>query len=486
MPTTAFAGYPAPFIRETPSGRGKKKQQLLWGDFVTVLGDEPGEWVTVRGRNEEGWIRRSELQQERLLEVNFVDIGQGDGALIVTPDDRLILIDAGVDDHMFRFLSWRFNLRRHPDAKMRFAAAIISHSDKDHYGGFREIFDSPQFLFDTIYHNGLVERAGKDLLGARVAANGREYITDLIDDLPTLQGRLGDSQFVGSKVYPKLLKTAAESGRAQSIRSLQATDRFLPGYDETSDLKFEVCAPVRKEVDGVSGLRWFDDPGKTKNGHSVVLRLVYHDVRILLGGDLNADAESYLLGHYSGLDAASDDATIQEAIVAQAGATFGADVAKACHHGSADFTDLFLRTVGSIATVISSGDNEPYAHPRPDALGAIGKRGRGPRPLIFSTELARSAREINIDPSKSFDTLQRQFIALELATTEDDKRTIRKKIDPLIERSIAVYGMICLRTDGHKVQISYKLERPGSNGKEFDVHLLEPGEDGTLRYAGAP
>jgi len=87
MPTTAFAGYPAPFIRETPSGRGEKKQQLLWGDFVTLLGEESGDWVTIRGRNEEGWIRRTELQAERLLEVNFVDIGQGDGALIVTPDD---------------------------------------------------------------------------------------------------------------------------------------------------------------------------------------------------------------------------------------------------------------------------------------------------------------------------------------------------------------------------------------------------------------
>lgn len=398
----------------------------------------------------------------------------------------MILIDAGVDDHMFRFLSWRFNLRRHPDAKMRFGAAIISHSDKDHYGGFREIFDSPQFLFDAIYHNGLVERAGSNLLGERVPANGREYITDLVDDLPALQQRLADPQFVANKVYPKLLKTAAESGRTESIRSLQATDRFLPGYDDTSELKIEICAPVREDVDGISGLRWFENAGKTKNGHSVVLRLVYHNVRILLGGDLNADAEHYLLGHYSGLDAESADEAVQEAVVAQAGATFSADVAKACHHGSADFTDLFLRTVGSIATVISSGDNEPYAHPRPDALGAIGKRGRGPRPLIFSTELARSARELNIDPAKSFDTLQRQFIELEKATTESGKRAIRAQIDPLIERSIAVYGMICLRTDGHRVQLSYKLERPGSNGKEFDVHLLEPDANGVLQYEGTP
>src|SRR5687767_14023600 len=35
-----------------------------------------------------------------------------------------------------------------------------------------------------------------------------------------------------------------------------------------------------------------------------------------------------------------------------------------------------------------------YSHPRPDAVGAFGKFGRGDRPLIFSTELARSTRDL--------------------------------------------------------------------------------------------
>jgi beta-lactamase superfamily II metal-dependent hydrolase len=68
-------------------------------------------------------------------------------------------------------------------------------------------------------------------------------------------------------------------------------------------------------------------------------------------------------------------------------------VAKACHHGSADFTNAFLQSLNSAATIISSGDEEPHAHPRPDAVGALGKFGRGNRPLIFSTEIARSTRD---------------------------------------------------------------------------------------------
>ena len=58
--------------------------------------------------------------------------------------------------------------------------------------------------------------------------------------------------------------------------------------------------------------------------------------------------------------------------------------------GGADFTVDFMRRLLPYATVISSGDNESYAHPRAEALGCAGKYSRGERPKVFSTELARS------------------------------------------------------------------------------------------------
>lgn len=481
MPSSKFAAYSAPFIRATPGGA--KKQQLLWGDFVWLYDEEDGDWVKARGRNETGWIHRNDLQDERLLEVNFVDIGQGDGAFLVTPDDEYLVIDAGARDNMFRFLSWRFNLRKNPERVKAIKAGIISHSDLDHYRGFRELFQSEQFTFDTVYHNGLVERAGDDLLGPAVSANGRSYVTDLIDDLATLQARLEDATFVGGKQYPKMLKAAIASGRVGNVQALAAGDGFLPGYGPDRELSIQVLAPVREAVNGGSGLRTFDsDDGKTKNGHSVVLKLKYRDRTMLLGGDLNVPAEHYLLEHYSGIDPETVDEAEQEALLANARAVFNVDIAKACHHGSADFTDLFLRVVNPVATIISSGDDEPYAHPRPDTIGAIGKHGRGARPLIFSTELSRSANETIVSPARTFETLQDLFAQLQAATTEAERKVIQEKIDPLIERSIAVYGMINVRTDGNKVLIAYKLERPGGKGQEFDVHLLAPDASGELTY----
>lgn len=480
---TAFAGYPAPFIRDAPGG--SKTQQLIWGDFVTLLREDSGEWTKARCRGETGWIRKSELQTERLLEINFVDIGQGDGAFLVTPDDTFLLVDAGESDNMWRFLSWRFNLRSNPTRTITVPHAVISHSDQDHYKGFTPLFKSPQVRFGTIYHNGLVERAGDDLLGPRVSQNGRQYLTDIVDDFATLKTRLADPTFVGTKQYPKMLKLVVDGAHVDDIRAVCSDDGLLPGFT-SGDLRIEIVGPARETVGGQSALRWFGDAGKTKNGHSVVLRLVYRDVRVLLGGDLNVPAEEHLLAHHTGLGATPSTAVDRDALIAAARVTFESDVAKACHHGSADFTDLFLRAVNPLATIISSGDDESYAHPRPDALGAFGKCGRGDRPLLFSTELGRSANDTIKDPRKLRDDISGLFAALAAATTESARAAAQAKVDAALaklERSVAVYGLVNVRTDGRKVLLAQKLERPrASSRQEFDIHLLEPDASGALRY----
>ncbi len=479
-----FAGYSAPFIRDAPAGG--KVQQLIWGDFVTLLGEDAGEWTKVRSRGEEGWMRRDELQEEQLLEINFVDIGQGDGAFIVTPDDKFILIDAGESDNMVRFLSWRFNLRRHQDRVISFEKSVISHPDQDHYLGFDHLFKSFQFAFDSVYHNGIVERAGDDALGPRREHDGRQYLTDIVRDDDVLKRLLADPGNVGRKQYPRMLKNAVDTGRVGEIRALSAEDGFMPGYGDGQDPRIEVLAPVTETVDGARALRWFGDIGKTKNGHSVVLRMTYRNVKILLGGDLNIPAEEYLLGHYTGLDPEAQDEAARAALVTAARPVFEVDVAKACHHGSADFTDLFLRALNPLATVISSGDDEPYAHPRPDTLGTLGKHGRGPRPLLFSTELARSTKDDVKDPRKLRAEIAKLIQERVDARTDAEREAAQAAIVAALarlERSVAVYGLINLRTDGRKVLLAQKLERPRAQSREeWDVHLLEPDPTGALHY----
>jgi hypothetical protein len=202
----AFATYPSVKLKGyTTHPKTNKKtfgiiKELLFGDYVgpyisnnayeTITVKERGKDVTyikVRARGVDGYLQPDEMQAERVLEVNFIDVGQGDGCHIVTPDDKHFLIDAGPEDNMYRFLKWRFNLRYANTAPPPFSV-VVSHSDADHYKGFGKIFTASkdtkqQFTINKIYHNGMVELSdeGPGSLGTLVSQGGKDYITDLCD-----------------------------------------------------------------------------------------------------------------------------------------------------------------------------------------------------------------------------------------------------------------------------------------------------------------
>ena len=192
-----------------------------------------------------------------------------------------------------------------------------------------------------------------------------------------------------------------------------------------------------------------------------MLMLTIGKMKIFLGGDLNSECEDYILSHYTKTDVAALKRELTkkstsaerrkeingqlDKVVIKARKIFQCEIAKSCHHGSSDFTTEFLRALNPIATVISSGDNEPHCHPRPDTLGTIGKHSRGERSLIFNTELSRSAKEY-IDVKKILP-----------GTTK--------------ERTVTVYGMINVRTDGERAIIAQKLERAAPRGN-WDIQEI--------------
>lgn len=521
-------------LRAAAKSKAKPLNHLLFGDWLRWLGDTDGDWQKVRCRGKEGWIKSSEFDDNRVLEVNFVDIGQGDGAHVVTPDDKIIVIDAGKTDNMARFLSWRYNLRGRkvagvdgvksgdPGVKPPFTIeqAVISHPDLDHYYGFRDLFSHPKLSFGTVFHNGIVERkisddekkaikGRKDVkyfydLGLAVkAGNGERYLVDLVNTDKAMRDLL-KIQKKTRKKYLSTMRAAIENPANKNLKfkALAAKDKQLPGYDGSEDITIDVLGPVTEEVtyDGKKHdlLRTIGNEGVTKNGHSIVFRLKIGKLKILLGGDLNTESEDYLLRHYCNIDEdtsdlekvvhhlnakggnlttdEAEDLKIAEAtlsaIVSKARKTFQVDVAKACHHGSHHFSETFLKALNAIAVVISSGDSEAYSHPRPDALGAFGKYGRGHRPLLFSTEIARSTREFT-PVFKYFARLQKYQSELAAATSHREKSRIQREIEQEKDRNVVVYGMITLRTDGEKVIIAQKIEEPSGKDRKWDLHELE-------------
>ncbi|MCA9383132.1 MBL fold metallo-hydrolase [Candidatus Dojkabacteria bacterium] len=73
---------------------------------------------------------------DNILSVYYLDIGQGDSSLIVTPDSIDILIDAGPDKEVVYELSKVLN---HENRKIELL--VLTHNDYDHIGGVIELLE---------------------------------------------------------------------------------------------------------------------------------------------------------------------------------------------------------------------------------------------------------------------------------------------------------------------------------------------------------
>lgn len=547
-----YAGYPTAYVYDFKRNTSSKKlvlsrvKHLLFGDWIKVtdydyatvheddieddsernfVHSETEYMVPVRVRNRSGYMKPEDLLPERLLEVVFVDVGQGDGALMVTPNDRKYVVDAGVSDNMYRYLKWRFS--SFEKAKTDFDGLIVTHPDKDHYYGFNRLVEHEKVQAKNVWHNGLVEQfsvsssgaqsdSATKRLGKTRISGGQKYLTGLVEtDAALLELLNNKDRWIKKssnrpKQYPELLEKAATAvtpaGKRQfpNISMLSTVHgemhdgrAYLPGFGPGNNTQcvIEIIGPVvERDSDGNHRLRCFTDKpmektmamdlGKTKNGHSIIFKVKYKDVNLFFGGDLNSAAEMHLLGHYSGLDVFDVETTEQE-IVNAARPIFECDVTKACHHGSADFTDAFLACLNPAATVISSGDAESHAHPRSDTLGAIGHHGRGQRSLIFSTELSRSTDEFSRREDSPW--YQAQMLKAEAGLEQDPehKAELLERAEELFDEdkktNVTVYGSINLRTDGKRVVLAYMLEKPSAS-RRWDVYTLESRNDGKLYY----
>jgi beta-lactamase superfamily II metal-dependent hydrolase len=389
-------------LYEDESGT-KAKAHLLWGDSVSIEAAGAAR-SKVRARGKTGFVDNAALGDTPLLEVYFIDVGQGDGVLIRTPDGRHVMIDGGYKRAMqpsgknaADFVDWKFAKDYALDT-IHLDAILTSHNDADHYGGLSDLLnvgalgelDADDVRVDAYYHAGIawwVKPPSDRWLGPTVTDGGKKYLTQLMGDRAQVEAALpagasprlqGDWREFMERVAAA--KTAA--GTPTPIKRLSQVDRFVPGFEGTGGTAaLRVLGPFERQIGGQPALRSYaSSPDKNTNGNSLLLRLDYGRVRILLTGDLNADSQRALLEDYTG-----------NRIELQC------DVAKACHHGSDDVSYEFLSAMRPAVTIISSGDSEGHDHPRPAVVAASATTGYLEikddalvSPLVYSTELARS------------------------------------------------------------------------------------------------
>jgi beta-lactamase superfamily II metal-dependent hydrolase len=341
-----------------------------------------GDWHYVKTAGEDGWIHKDNCKDKKGLKVFFVDVMQGDG-IVVEVGDRRILVDGGPDDNLPRFLrGWQYSYEINNQKRVHIDDVFVSHFDADHYEGLTVLINDPRFSFGTVYHNGIARFTGTKSkrpatyntdLGKKIKIDGSDYLVTGFDDLESLK-KLKDKGGLQPTFYAfaKACIAAKEQGRLKKIKFMKAGDNYRGLTVGNYKFDVQVLGPVVKDHNGTTAFKWFKDSSHTRNGHSLVLRFTYGDSSVLLGGDLNKKSEQHLMASHAPEN------------------PFEVDVAKGCHHGASDFADKFMEFLNPYATVISSGDNESYAHPRADAIGCAGKYSKAIRPLVFSTELARS------------------------------------------------------------------------------------------------
>lgn len=455
---------------------GELLTTLAWGDPVTVVEEDEKrskvEFVdydeekdgSILPRTRTGFIRRHPsgrksvdvslpIDQVKVLKLDFVDVQQGDGALLETPDGKTITLDGGDIQLFARYLAARFPGTA-PDARKTIDAMVISHGDADHFAGLTEIRTSEtnktalkRFFAEPrrVFHNGLVKRPDKvgeeKAFGATEKVGEATIITGLETDVTTVADEELNKYF---KPWKKALLGWQEDGAEIEFRRLSKGDDDAFDFLADEGIEVQVLGPIMTEVDGVTGLRFLGkppdgpelgnqvadtefkglDPAHTINGHSIILRLAFGNWRLVFAGDLNKQAgQDLVAAHEAG------DIDLQ------------GEIFKVPHHGSADYSTPFIQAVEPLVSVVSSGDEnsrKEHIHPRATLMSSLGRCSRNEAAVVFVTELVAFFETVGwARPSER--------------SGEKDKAT--KDEGSFFAFRRTAYGQVRLRTDGNRLLV---------------------------------
>ncbi len=397
-------------------------------EFVLIYGDEVETTGMVgNGRNEviyrrrTGWVRSDRLMANRPLEMYFIDVGQGDSVFIVTPAGRKILIDGGQGNEAFQFLVWKYRLDLPFPNPVDIDLMVVTHTDSDHIAGLVSILAHPLIRVRQVVHSGIAKyNSGYNTeLGDTVGRGRNRFLVTRHDGITDLNGE--DLKGVLNQWHDAV---AAEAGL--TYRAVDSNTGMIDVGDPA--VRLHVLGPRLVNIQGqpVGVYPWLGSAGRTVNGHSVVLRLNYGNIRVLLPGDINDRGIRHLM----------QDANFPTEA--------NAHVFKAPHHGSHEYNREFLEAVHPQISVISSGEAPDHGHPRANFLGTVGHTSRSDEPLIFSTELvAHFAVDSDAEAPDADDEVE----PTDPAMLGQARRRFKKRLN----------GIINVRTDGNRIYCARRV-----------------------------
>lgn len=314
--------------------------------------------------------------QDYDLEVHFVDVGQGDCAIIRLPDGKNMIVDAGENKNSTEEKILSYIEHNFPDLKY-FDYSLVTHTDADHIGSMPEVLEVYPAM--TIYRpNVIASRDGFTDPVLAITADG-----SITDDNQKLWNDVGASTDVSKKetaAYKELIEQAYQSFE---IDGTSYTPKVIVSDGRRNN------RPQNKASQDIVGKNYsitFYSPLEYaynySNDYSNIFVLEYRGFEFFLSGDAEKHAEEQFVEEYKDED-------------------FDIDVFKFGHHGSRTstseallelITDANKRT--QIFGVISCGTGNSYGHPHSEALDRFFELGFSQDKLLRTDLLSDIVFEI--------------------------------------------------------------------------------------------
>lgn len=237
------------------------------------------------------------------LEVDFLDVGQGDAILIKSPFGQNILIDGGPDSSVIEELG-----KTLPFWDKRIDLMVLTHPHDDHVTGLIEVIK--RYNVKKILYTGVVHSAPN---------------------------------------YLEWLETIRE--RKIPLIIIDRPQKIIFGDDCYLGIISPRQSLLGRETDNL-------------NNSSIATKLVYGKTKLLLMGDAEVEVEKELLNLTPGSPLLPSLPTGRQGEGEGGGVDLAADVLKVGHHGSDTSSgEEFLETVSPKIAIIEVGKDNDFGHP---------------------------------------------------------------------------------------------------------------------------
>ncbi len=245
------------------------------------------------------------------LQIDFLDVGQGDAALIRFPNGETLLVDGG--------------------GKTNFRQSEKANDDEDEE---TENFEpDSQSIGERVVSNFLWNKGYSQINYILATHADADHIQGLADVAKNF--RVSGAFFGRTPLKNAEFANVFSILQKRGIESATISRGDILSFD---DVKIEVLSPEKDtNADAISD-----------NNHSIVLRLNFGERKILMTGDIEKETENELLQSLEFLRS---------------------DVVKVAHHGSqTSSTQNFINQTKAKLAIISVGRNSPFGHPREEVV----------------------------------------------------------------------------------------------------------------------